>query len=205
MIQNAKIFSVGVDRSLLPSNFWLENRPFLPGVRFRNQFIFKLQEGLKSASFQPFLFVEFFGCVPFPVKGFLKRPVGGKVSVVRTGRSSGFAPCTAFCRAQSEDGRLASNPPSESAAQVRSPLSRDRDAVSAPSGVKDDPHGYPRQLPPPAQKRSLKPHWRFSDLPQPVCGEPPSFLALFHHAPPPRRRHRSEGIALWLDKIQSSG
>jgi hypothetical protein len=131
--------------------------------------------------------------------------VGDRVSVVRTGGSLGFAPCTASCREQSEDGRPVSNPPSESAAQVRSPLSRDRDAASAPSCVKGDPHGYPRRLPPPAQKRSLKPHWRFSDLPQPVCGEPPSFLALFHHAPPPRRRHRSEGIALWLDKIQSSG
>ena len=142
--------------------------------------------------------------VPTGESGIRPR-VGDRVSVVRTGRSSGFAPCTASCREQLEDGRPVSNPPLESAAQVRSPLSRGRDAASAPSCVKDDPHGYPRQLPPPAQKRSLKPHWRFSDLPQPVCGEPPSFLALFHHAPPPRRRHRSEGIALWLDKIQSSG
>jgi len=135
----------------------------------------------------------------------IKHPVGGTTFLLRTERNQACGRCTASCREQSEDGKLASNPPSESAAQVRSPLSRDRDAASAPSCVKDDPHGYPRQLPPPAQKRSLKPHWRFSDLPQPVCGEPPSFLALFHHAPPPRRRHMSEGIALWLDKIQSSG
>jgi hypothetical protein len=41
---------------------------------------FKSQEGLKSASFQPFLFMEFLGRGPFRLfsKGFLKTPRWGQ-------------------------------------------------------------------------------------------------------------------------------